>query len=52
MFVIKLMNDENVPCISNRLLGRGKNEMIKVIRRVGRLLNSFISKITQIQKDN
>lgn len=52
MFVSKLMNDENVPCISNRVLVRGKKEIIKVIGRVGRLLNYFISKITQIQKDS
>lgn len=41
MFVSKLMNDENVPCISNRLLFKGKNKIIKVIGKVGRLLNYF-----------
>lgn len=42
MFVSKLMNDENVPCISNRLLFRGKNKIITAIGKVGGLLNYFI----------
>lgn len=42
MFVSKLMNDENVPYISNRLLFRGRNKIIKVIGKVGGLLNYFI----------
>lgn len=50
MFMSKLMNDENVPCMSNRLLFKGKNKIIKVIGKVGGLLNYFIKWDNRLRK--